>query len=389
MLMLHQRKEDKLNVEREKQALKDMEECTFSPVIKHSTRSLRMVRKSMDDSDRSRFSADSNRNVPAFARLHDQHEEHRKKKYMELTSEQRELLDYCTFQPNLQLRQEELQKQDEGGNADHIDGSPRSSGDTKLDEEKDEEEADLLANFDLPDIGRMPWENAAAAAAAASDSSRIKTSDIEQTSSILKSSLADGLTVKALKPRIAQNRPYFASGVHDHTARIRSARKKKLEKERELQLMGKSKEFASSLRMSSPEADETAESQQAQSVAAATSSGGTPSERLDGALLVTPSQKLSMLPSSSSNTISQATDASRTPLLSPTRGRVSLPPALRMRVQAADGGSQTIEIYAGDSPAVVASNFARMYSLDVTKSLKLQQLIAAHMAKNDIPMTDA
>ena len=82
-------------------------------------------------------------------------------------------------------------------------------------------------------------------------------------------------------------------------------------------------------------------------------------------------------------------NASGTPTSSPTRGRVSLPPALRMRVQAADGGSQTIEIYAGDAPAVVASNFARTYSLDAAKSLKLQQLIAAHMAKNDIPMTDA
>ena len=401
MLMLHQRKEDKLNVEREKQALKDMEECTFSPVIKHSTRTLRMVRKSMDDSDRSRFSADSNRNVPAFARLHDQHEEYRKKKYMELTSEQRELLDYCTFQPNLQLRQQELQQQEESGSssasttfangsADDIDDSLRSVGDTKLDEEKeDEEEADLLANFDLPDIGRMPWENAAV-----SDSSRNKTntSASEQSEAIKKSTLTGGVTVKAIKPRKAQNHPFFAAGVHDHTARIRSARKKKREKERELQLMGKSTEFANSLRMSSPPSPpspemDAVESQQAQSIAAA-SSGITPSKQLTETLLVTPSQKLSLL-SSSTNNSSQAMNASRTPTSSPTRGRVSLPPALRMRVQAADGGSQTIEIYAGDAPAVVASNFARTYSLDAAKSLKLQQLIAAHMAKNDIPMTDA
>ena len=60
----------------------------------------------MDDSDRNRFSGDANRELPAFARLHDRHEEHRKKRYMELTSEQRELLDYCTFQPNLQLNGE-------------------------------------------------------------------------------------------------------------------------------------------------------------------------------------------------------------------------------------------------------------------------------------------
>ena len=403
MLMLHQRKEDKLNVEREKQALKDMEECTFSPVIKHSTRTLRMVRKSMDDSDRSRFSGDSNRNVPAFARLHDQHEEHRKNKYMELTSEQREILDYCTFQPNLQLRHQELQQQEESGSssgsttfangsADIDDDSLRSVGDTKLDEEKEkedeEEEADLLANFDFPDIGRMPWENAAV-----SDSSRNKTntSASEQSEAIKKSTLTGGVTVKAMKPSTAQNHPFFAAGVHDHTARIRSARRKKREKERELQLMGKSKEFANSLRMSSPPSPEMSavESQQAQSIAAA-SSGITPSKQLTETLLVTPSQKLSLLHvSSSTNNSSHTMNASGTPTSSPTRGRVSLPPALRMRVQAADGGSQTIEIYAGDAPAVVASNFARTYSLDAAKSLKLQQLIAAHMAKNDIPMTDA
>ena len=72
-----------------------------------------------------------------------------------------------------------------------------------------------------------------------------------------------------------------------------------------------------------------------------------------------------------------------------TLGRVSIPPALRMRVQAADGGSQTIEIYGGDSPAVVASKFANKHMLDSSKRLKLQQLIAAHMAKNNIPISNA
>jgi hypothetical protein len=42
MLMLHQRKEDKLNVEREKQMLKTMEECTFTPAIQKSTRTFKI-----------------------------------------------------------------------------------------------------------------------------------------------------------------------------------------------------------------------------------------------------------------------------------------------------------------------------------------------------------
>ena len=69
--------------------------------------------------------------------------------------------------------------------------------------------------------------------------------------------------------------------------------------------MGKSTKFANSLRMSSPPSRpsppspemDAVESQQAQSIAAA-SSGITPSKQLTETLLVTPSQKLSLLSSS-------------------------------------------------------------------------------------------
>lgn len=373
MLMLHQRKEDKLKLERERQALKDMEECTFSPAISQSTRTLRMVRKSMDDSDRSRFSADTNRDVPAFSRLHDRHEVHRKKKYMELTTEQRELLDYCTFQPNLQLRQEEFQSQHESQHQKSMER--RDEGDMKTDEEKNQqvleddnlEENDddmLLADFDLPDTGRMPWETAATSETHSGGSSGSTATEAKSTSN------ARGITVRELKTQ--QARPFFAAGVHDHTARIRSARKKQKEKERELQMMGKSMDFTNSLRMEKPSLETNKSGTKLKNKVLR----GTAAKMLAAnvAPLLTPSKSRNVIDDSDENQSSS------------TLGKVSIPPALRMRVRAADGGTQTIEIYAGDSPAVVARRFGTQYSLDSDKCLKLQNLIAAHMAKNDIPM---
>ena len=353
MLMLHQRKEDKLNIEREKQLIQSMKECTFSPAIKHSSRTLRMVRKSMDDSDRNRFSGDTDHGVPAFIRLHDQHEEHRKKKYKELTSEQREWLDYCTFQPNLQLRQGELERQKNVKNEEYKHSACVKEGETGQGDTKTNDD-DILANFALSNTNRMPWESAATGTTP-------KTTPLNSMSSSISTKAKGGVTVHELK---TQTRTFFAAGVHDHTARIRNARQSKKEKERELQMMGKSTDYVQSLRMDSPPLP--------------TEIGK--KKRIDAFR-----KKVNTAERKKDN--DKETDL--TFFTPQTKGKVSIPPALRMRVQAADGGSQTIEIYAGDSPAVVAATFSNMHSLDTGKTLKLQQLIAAHMAKNQIPMSVA
>ena len=335
-----------------------------------------MVRKSMDDSDRNRFSGDANRELPAFARLHDRHEEHRKKRYMELTSEQRELLDYCTFQPNLQLRQEEWEDEQnttenitKGSLLNNVQGDTQgdTQGDAKIENDDDDvnQEDEMLASFGLPDMGRMPWENA---------SSETKMEPM-MTSTGSKQQSVSNVTVQEIK---SQFRPFFAAGVHDHTARIRSARKKKQEKERELLLMGKSTQFASSLRMDHSMQLEMNDSNADTKKAKEKRPKGTVARVLaaNARLLTTPNK------TNGTNDMDEMLPES-------TLGRVSIPPALRMRVQAADGGSQTIEIYGGDSPAVVASKFANKHMLDSSKRLKLQQLIAAHMAKNNIPISNA
>lgn len=366
MLMLHQRKEEKLNVQREKKLHESMEECTFSPVIKHSSRSLRMVRKSMAGSDRNRFSGDANRDVPAHVRLYDQHVEHLNKKYKELTSEQREFLDYCTFQPNLKLRQGEAD-QGEGKEGvkvqDATNCSPTPSlksapfitteealteyrGDTKT----NDIDSDLMADISE----RMPWENAVPRSKLGS--TNLSTTNIPKGDSPLP---INNMAVSEIKP---QTKPFFAAGVHDHTLRIRNARLKKKQKEHELQLMGKSSDYVRSLRMDLPEKN----SSQKGNAVIQKKTLETTKYRQDH-LLLSPQH--------------QSEEGE-----SPTSGKVSIPPALRMRVQAADGGSQTIEIYAGDSPSAVAAKFAHTHSLDTEKTHKLQQLIAVHMAKNQIPM---
>ena len=65
---------------------------------------------------------------------------------------------------------------------------------------------------------------------------------------------------------------------------------------------------------------------------------------------------------------------------------ISLPPALRMRVQMATGESQMLEIYAGDSPAEIARSFSEKHSLERGKETKLAKLVAANMARHLIPM---
>ena len=65
---------------------------------------------------------------------------------------------------------------------------------------------------------------------------------------------------------------------------------------------------------------------------------------------------------------------------------INIPPALRMRVQMDTGESQMLEIYAGDSPADIARNFSERHGLERSKETKLSKLIAANMAKHNIPM---
>lgn len=201
---------------------------------------------------------------------------------------------------------------------------------------------------------RMPWENAVPRSKLGS--TNLSTTNIPKGDSPLP---INNMAVSEIKP---QTKPFFAAGVHDHTLRIRNARLKKKQKEHELQLMGKSSDYVRSLRMDLPEKN----SSQKGNAVIQKKTLETTKYRQDH-LLLSPQH--------------QSEEGE-----SPTSGKVSIPPALRMRVQAADGGSQTIEIYAGDSPSAVAAKFAHTHSLDTEKTHKLQQLIAVHMAKNQIPM---
>ena len=168
----------------------------------------------------------------------------------------------------------------------------------------------------------------------------------------------------SLKNAIKSKSPVlYASGVQDHTSRIRKARVTKEAKERELALMGHSTDYVKSLRMEKPK---KASSQGA-------SGGKRQGRKRNLGLLMTPGGKTE-----------KKAETPGAPATEP--AGINIPPALRMRVQMDTGKSQMLEIYAGDSPADIARDFSKKHSLERSKEAKLSKLIAANMAKHSIPM---
>ena len=169
------------------------------------------------------------------------------------------------------------------------------------------------------------------------------------------------ISVRALKSKTPA---HYASGVQDHTARIRKARQAKEAREREMALMGHSADYAKSLRMDKPKI--------------ASDKGSSSEKKRRGRkhnleVLMTPRVKMD-----------KKTETPEAPATEPSG--INIPPALRMRVQMDTGESQMLEIYAGDSPADIARNFSERHGLERSKETKLSKLIAANMAKHNIPM---
>jgi hypothetical protein len=366
MEVLAARKEERLQRAREGKVIEELEECTFSPQISHSERTLHMVRKTMDPSDRSRFAGHHARqHSPAYKRLHDEHEERRRNRTAKLRTEDLELLEHCSFQPNVMPTGTLTRSKASKGSVESL---PRPDGDSPTTGKGDimEDSTNLLAEFDGEDSMRMPWETAtpkkagiSSLVAAVSPSSGGEDGDSDGKSR--------NISVHALK---SMSPSYYASGVQDHTARIRKAREAKEAKEREMALMGKSTDYAKSLRMDKPARDLASGKNQGVRRRGGKDSTG---------LLMTPGGGSSEAVKRRGKGVAPAAPASAKP------AGISIPPALRMRVQMATGESQMLEIYAGDSPAEIARSFSETHSLERSKETKLAKLIAANMARHLIP----
>ena len=380
MTVLAARKEERLQRARESKVIEELEECTFSPHISHSQRTLHMVRKSMDPSDRSRFAGHHARqHSPAYKRLHDEHEVRRRSRTAKLRTEDLELLEHCSFQPNVTPSG----AQSSAGAPKRLAGSsPVTGGGGGGDVAGGggggdimEDSTNLLAEFDIEDSMRMPWETATPQKA--SMSSVVAAASPSGGGGDGGSGGGGGksrnISVHALK---SMSPAYYASGVQDHTARIRKAREAKEAKEREMALMGKSTDYAKSLRMDQP----------ARELAGAR--GGKAQDRKKQRRGGKDSMGPLMTPGGSGGGAAGKKGGGAPPS-APSSAKpsgISLPPALRMRVQMATGESQMLEIYAGDSPAEIARSFSEKHSLERGKETKLAKLVAANMARHLIPM---
>ena len=178
----------------------------------------------MDPSDRSRFAGHHTRqHSPAYKRLHDEHEVRRRNRTAKLRTEDLEYLEHCSFQPNVistVAMSESGSPKRKTGSSSTVSTPVEES--TAINEDVDDS---LLAEFDIEDSMRMPWESA---------TPKKKKSMNSVTSPIPASpTRADAksrsISVRALKSKTPA---HYASGVQDHTARIRKARQAKEARER-------------------------------------------------------------------------------------------------------------------------------------------------------------
>ena len=271
-----------------------------------------------------------------------------KYRHPKLTTEEKEYQEHCTFRPMMaSMEQEQMRLEDV---AEGTDGS--SEDQSKFHHEE------TLENV-VEDLGgRMPWESGGA------DSSG---ENVEQVKKSIRSSIVNLKTTSSQKDEVSLGKPKKVDtsklwGYNEHAERIRKARSDRVQRELELEMMGKVApgQFEKGLR-TFHKIKENLHAQQNINARPPTPKEEAPiSENGAHFVAALSGQK-------------KEDDAV-----------YNAEPDLVMNVNVGSGKSGVINIYRGDDPGVLASNFAALHNLNSKKQGKLREHILNNMRQHDI-----
>ena len=364
-LMLHREnvRRKRMEFKRAARQQEELEECTFHPCVTHSSRTLNQSRKAalsareqpqsreeLEDVFRESRGNGSKKKGEVFESLYaDAVQKSIKFRHPKLTTEEKEYQEHCTFRPMVAtMEQEQMRLEDVAGRA----------------EDSSEDQSNFHHEETLDNVfenlgGRMPWESVGA------ESSQ---GNVEQVKMSIRSSIVNLKTTSSQKDEVSLGKPKKVDtsklwGYNEHAERIRKARSDRVQRELEFEMMGKVApgQFEKGLR-TFHKIKENLKAEQNINVRSPRTIKEELRESENGTHFV-----------SALSGQKKEDDAV-----------YNAEPDLVMNVNVGSGKSGVINIYRGDDPGVLASNFAALHSLNPKKQGKLREHILNNMREHDI-----